>query len=106
VKRGSIRFSELAVSDILEQADWYELQSGPKLATRWDRAVTSTIVRISTAPKSGALCRFKAEQLQGTRRVPVGGFPKHLIFYQVEPRGILVLRVVHGARDLESLFSA
>jgi toxin ParE1/3/4 len=106
VKRGSIRFSEPAVSDILEQADWYELQSGPKLATRWDRAVTSTIVRISTVPKSGALCRFKAEQLQGTRRVPVGGFPKHLIFYQVEPRGIFVLRVVHGARDLESLFSA
>ena len=105
MKRGLIRFSELAVSDILEQADWYELQSGPKLATRWDRAVTSTIVRISTAPKSGALCRFKAEQLQGTRRVPVGRFPKHLIFYQVEPRGIFVLRVVHGARDLESLLS-
>jgi len=106
VKRGSIRFSELAVSDIIEQADWYEIQSGPKLATRWDRALTSTVLRISTAPGSGALCRFKAEQLQNTRRVPVAGFPKHLIFYQVEATGILVLRVVHGARDLESLFSA
>jgi len=106
VKRNSIRLSELAVGDILDQADWYEIQSGPKLATRWDRAVTSTIVRIATAPKSGSPCRFKAEQLQGTRRVPVGGFPKHLIFYQVEPTGIFVLRVVHGARDLESLFSA
>ena len=106
MKPGSIRFSDLAVADILEQSDWYEVQSGPKLATRWDRSVTSTVVRISTAPKSGALCRFQAEQLQGTRRVPVAGFPKHLIFYQVEPRGIFVLRVVHGARDLESLFSA
>ncbi len=63
MKRSSIHFSELAVSDILEQADWYELQSGPKLATRWDSAVTSTIVRVSTVAKSGALCRFKAEQL-------------------------------------------
>lgn len=105
MKRSSIRFSDLAVADILEQADWYELQSGPKLATRWDRAVTSTIVRISTAPKSGALCRFKAEQLEGTRRVPVAGFPKHLVFYQIEPKGIFVLRVVHGARNLETLFS-
>jgi toxin ParE1/3/4 len=105
VKHGTIRFSDLAVAEILKQADWYELQSGPKLATRWDRAVTATIVRISTVPKSGALCRFKAEQLEGTRRVPVAGFPKHLVFYQIEPNGIFVLRVVHGARDLESLFS-
>jgi toxin ParE1/3/4 len=105
MKRSSIRFSDLAVTDILEQADWYEIQSGPRLATRWDRAVTSTVVRISTAPKSGALCQFKAEQLRETRRVPVSGFPKHLIFYQVESPGIFVLRVVHGARDLESLFS-
>ena len=106
MKRASIRFSDLAVADILEQADWYELQSGAKLATRWDKAVTSTVTRIATAPRSGALCRFKAEALQGTRRVPIAGFPKHLIFYQVESNGILVLRVVHGARDLESLFSA
>ena len=106
MKRGSIRFSDLAVADILEQADWYEIQSGPKLARQWDRAVTSTTMRIATAPKSGALCQFKAEQLQGTRRIPVAGFPKHLIFYQVNPRGIVILRVVHGARDLESLFSA
>jgi len=106
VKRASIRFSELAVADILEQADWYEIQSGPKLATRWERAVTSTIVRISTAPKSGALCWFKAEQLSGSRRVSIAGFPKHLIFYQVDSKGIFELRVVHGARDLESLFSA
>ena len=106
MKRSSVHFSDLAVADILEQADWYEIHSGPKLAARWDREVTSTIVRISTAPQSGTLCQFKAEQLQGTRRVPVAGFPKHLIFYQLEPRGIFVLRVVHGARDLESLFSA
>ena len=106
MSRGTIRFSDLAVADILEQADWYELQSGLKLATRWDRAVTATIVRIAAAPKSGALCRFKPKQLRGTRPVSVGGFPRHLIFYQVDPRGIFVLRVVHGARDLESLFSA
>ncbi len=43
--------------------------------------------------------------LIGTRRMPVAGFAKHLIFYQSSERKILVLRVVHGARDLESLFS-
>jgi plasmid stabilization system protein ParE len=38
-------------------------------------------------------------------RVPVTGFPKHLIFYKVEGREVFVLRVIHGARDLENLFA-
>lgn len=42
----------------------------------------------------------------GARRVAVTGFPKHLVFYQSRGDEIVVLRIVHGARDLESLFSA
>jgi hypothetical protein len=42
------------------------------------------IIRIS--------CRFNAAELLGTRRVPVG-------------REVFVLRVIHGARDLENLFA-
>ena len=38
-------------------------------------------------------------------RISVAGFPKYLIFYQAREGEILILRVVHGARDLESLFS-
>ena len=34
----------------------------------------------------------------------IPGFPKHLIFYQVRKNEVLILRIVHGARDLESLF--
>jgi anti-anti-sigma factor len=47
---------------------------------------------------------FQLTTLAGTRRMSVGGFPKHLIFYQLQESEILVLRVVHGARDLEGLF--
>jgi hypothetical protein len=47
---------------------------------------------------------FSATELGGARRVPVAGFPKHLVFYQSYPDEIVVLRIVHGARDLESLF--
>jgi len=36
--------------------------------------------------------------------MPVPGFAKHLIFYTIENDKLLILRVVHGARDLESLF--
>jgi len=45
-------------------------------------------------------------ELPGTRRVPVSGFPQSIsFFYKVEGREVFVLRVIHGARDLENLFA-
>ena len=104
MKAPRITFSDLAIADILEQADWYEVQSDHKLANRWEKAVTSTLLRIAKIPHAGSPCRLQADELRGTRRVPISGFPNHLIFYQFQHGEILVLRVVHGARDLESLF--
>jgi toxin ParE1/3/4 len=104
VKTARIVFSEAAAFDILEQADWYEVQSGLKLARRWESAVSNTLYRISRSPFTGALCGFKAETLRTVRRALIRGFPKHLVFYQYQEKELMVLRVVHGARDLESLF--
>jgi toxin ParE1/3/4 len=105
VKALKIVFSDAAVSDILEQMDWYAEMGGHDLAKRWNESVTSTLLRIAGAPGIGARCLFRAKDLRGTRRLVVIGFPKHLIFYKAGKTHILVLRVVHGARDLESLFS-
>lgn len=96
--------SDAAALDILEQADWYEEQSGSRLAKRWERAVASGLIFLARNPLSGAPCRFRSTELQDIRRIPISGFPKHLMFYRVSPAGVLVLRIVHGARDLETLF--
>jgi toxin ParE1/3/4 len=104
VKRPRVVLGDLAIADILEQADWYNEQSGSKLARRWENAITSTVLRMAEKPRAGALCKFSAEELRDVRRVPVAGFPRHLVFYQFRGNEIFVLRVIHGARDLESLF--
>ena len=99
-----IVLTDAAVSDILEQAAWYEEQSGLKLARRWEQAVTSVLLRLVATPAAGAPCTFKAPELIGVRRVPVPRFPKHLVFYRLQTQEMVILRIVHGARDLESLF--
>lgn len=96
-------FSDAAVDDILEQAAWYESQAGEKLAARWETAVTATVLRIARNPGVGSPCRFHSDELRGIRRLPVTKFPKYLVFYRPEKETVLVLRVLHGARDLESL---
>jgi toxin ParE1/3/4 len=104
VKPHKIVLTDAAVNDILEQAAWYQEQSGLKLARRWEQAVTSALLGIATTPAIGAPCTFKAPELIGVRRVPVPRFPKHLVFYRVLSQKLIILRIVHGARDLESLF--
>jgi toxin ParE1/3/4 len=37
---------------------------------------------------------------------PVKDFEKYLIFYRSLPEGIEVVRIIHGARDIERLFGA
>ena len=100
-----LTLTDAAVADILEQANWYQGQSDQRLAKRWESAVTSILLRILGNPRSGSPCSFKSEELHNVRRMSVAGFPKHLIFYQLQGREILILRIVHGARDLESLLT-
>jgi toxin ParE1/3/4 len=104
VKHAEIRFSDDAVSDILEQSDWYRKRVDVTLAERWEQEVDSAVHGISRNPQVGALCKFRSDELAGTRRTRIKKFPKHLIFYQTKGRDVLILRVLHGARDLESLF--
>lgn len=98
-----IHLADEAPSDIIEQADRYEARSDGRLAKRWERAVQSALRRLLQNPNTGALCAFRSPRLLGVRRVPIAGFPRHLIFYRAMDGKLLVLRVVHGARDLESL---
>ena len=98
-------FSEAAVADVLEQADWYRRQVGDVLALRWERAVTSAIAHVLRFPASGSPCLFRSPELKGARRTTIPKFPKHLMFYRIEEDVEFILRIVHGARDLESLFS-
>lgn len=97
--------SDIAALDIIEQSDWYHEQSGSTLAKRWERAVTAALILLEKRPNSGSPCLFKALELQDVRRLSISGFPKHLIFYRAASEGLEVLRVAHGARDLEALIS-
>lgn len=104
MKTPRLVLSDAAIADVVEQADWYREHSGPTLAKRWEKAVTSALLRILTNPAAGTRCTFRPIDLRDVRRATIGGFPKHLLFYRFYEAEIFILRVVHGARDLENLF--
>jgi toxin ParE1/3/4 len=75
------------------------------LALRFYEAAASTFALTATQPRIGAVRKYRDRLLAGIRIHPMKGFEKQLVFYRPLADGIEVLRVVHGARDLEALFS-
>lgn len=104
MKRLRLILADAAVGDIIEQSDWYAQHAGGRLSERWERAVSQAVLRVLRNAHSGSLCRFKAPELHGVRRVLIAGFPKHLMFYGATKQEVRILRIIHGARDFESLF--
>jgi plasmid stabilization system protein ParE len=93
---------------IIEQADFYRKREGGALADRWDAAVRSALERLPAEAVLGSPCNFRHPELRHLRRVPVPGFPRHLIFYEDlrEEDMIRVVQIMHGARDIEAALTA
>jgi toxin ParE1/3/4 len=89
-------FAPAAHEDLLQA--WQHLaDQSPNTADRWVDAVDPASTRLAGFP---ALGRARDELVVGVRSFPVG---KYLIFYTISPDGVDVLRVLHGARDLDEL---
>ena len=90
--------------DLLEQFVYLGERSSVEVAERYFAAVEETCVQLITHPQSGASYESGIDKLAGLRRVPVKGFEKYLLFYIPRIDGIDVVRVLHSARDIESIF--
>jgi plasmid stabilization system protein ParE len=100
-----LRVLRTAARDITEQTDFYRLRENDALAERWRASVTEAIRSLRTFPDRGELIQFDFHQAEGLRRLPIAGFPNHLIFYRYDARDrtIIIAYVLHGARDLASV---
>jgi toxin ParE1/3/4 len=93
-----------AVQDLEEQADYIAADSLPS-SVRFAQAVQAAFEQIRELPHIGRIRAFPNPRLAGIRQWRVPGFENYLIFYRPIEDGIEVLRVLHGARDVERLFT-
>lgn len=76
----------------------YIAADNPIAATRWLKKIDR---RIQTLPRHPFLGELQPQFGDHTRRIVEGNY---LIFYDVLPDAVHVLRVFHGARKLNELF--
>ena len=89
-----------AEEDVLEQA-LYIARDNPDAAVRYLEAVDAALRSLGRTPKLGGLYKSRNPTLKSLRRLIVPGFKSYLIFYLDLPSTIDVIRVLHGARDLQ-----
>lgn len=91
--------------DLAQIADFIGQQS-PEAGLRFLTAAEEAFQKLAAMPEMGSLCVSPNPRLAGLRVWPIAGFPNHLVFYRPAANGIEVVRVLHAARDIESLFGS
>src|SRR5262249_55419478 len=79
-------------------------RQNPAVAERFLDAVEETLSQLLQMPGLGRPRNFSNAALTGMRSHRVKDFDKYLVFYRPVETGIEVVRVLHGARDLQTLF--
>ena len=94
----------------LDQCVEYLAERNIRAARRFLEAAQQTFERIAEMPDLGARFQFleldqPSPLLAELRVVPIKRFRKYLVFYRAIRGGAEIVRVLHGARDIdESLF--
>ena len=93
----------LAQEDIHDIVSYLGEQSYD-MGDRFFDQINKTLERLSDMPELGTVTRWKDRRSKPIRIWSVKNFPNHLIFYQVETDELVVLRVLHGSTNYETLF--
>jgi toxin ParE1/3/4 len=89
--------------DVVELASFIA-EDNLDAAERFLDAVEQTFALLASMPMMGRMCEFESPQAQGLRMWRIRGFERYLVFYRPIDKGINVVRVLHGSRDIERLF--
>lgn len=97
------RLRPAAEKDVDEQADYLAREAGLETAFRYYDQVFATLEALGERPGLGEWWASRDTRLAGVRVRRVDGFARHLIFYLETFQGIDVIRVLHGARDIDRI---
>ena len=89
--------------DLDDQAVYLASQASLETALRFYEAASSTFSKLADTPGIGERWSSANARLAGLRVSRIEQFHKHLIFYRPVDDGIEIVRVLHAARDLESI---
>lgn len=98
-------FNAVAVND-LEEITRYIDQANPEAAIAVREDILSSAQVLGMHPGLGIRPRFSSSKFAGVRFLPASRYSSYLLFYRELTDEVEVLRVLHGSRNLPSLFQS
>ncbi|MFZ4699000.1 MAG: type II toxin-antitoxin system RelE/ParE family toxin [Candidatus Methylumidiphilus sp.] len=99
-----IFFHQKALEDI-EEITCFIAEDSPKSALSFREMLEQACELLAEMPDMGVARNFTHPLLTDVRLWPLERFEKYLIFYRAQLDTLEIIRVLHGARDLPSLFA-
>jgi len=100
----TLRITPAADADV-DEAATFIAEDSLNAALRFYDAVELTYRELRDHPERWPLFELPNPRLIGLRKRAVIGFHRFIVFYRIEARVVLIIRVLHGARDLHSILS-
>jgi toxin ParE1/3/4 len=94
-----------ADQDLDDQAGYLAQHASLETALRFYDAAAATFEKVARMPGLGQQRESTNPRLAGLRVWRVEGFEKHLIFYRPAGDAIEIVRVLHGARDIDTIMA-
>jgi len=100
-----LQISPLASQDF-DEIYTYISQNNPDAALRFFDAARETFAKIATTPSLGRIYPTQNQSLTGLRKCGIKGFKSYIIFYLIREDVLIIVRIVHGARDFPALLES
>jgi toxin ParE1/3/4 len=94
-----------ATQDLRQQANYILVNGNVGAAEKFLELAESTFAKILMVPRIGKSVDFVLERMGEVRQWRIKNFQDYLVFYCGQEDRIEILRILHGARDLEGLLS-
>ena len=98
----SIQKRPQVIRDLIELAT-YMAEDNMDASDLFLVAAEETFKQLAQMPKMGKRCQFPHPNLIDVRQQAIKGFRRYLIFYRLIDSEVEILRVIHGARDIEDI---
>ena len=94
-----VRHATKALLDLDSIAGWIQKDS-TRAALRFLESAEETANQIADFPELGAPVELSDPELKGLRHCLISGFKRYVLFYRIVGEDIVIMRVLHGHRDL------
>ncbi len=101
-----IRRRHKARQDLVDIFRRYTREAGLRVARRFFVQAEATVRRLAGMPGLGTQYKHEHPALGDLRFSPVSRFRKYVVFYRPVDGGIEIVRVLHGARDIDCVLAA